>query len=124
MNTKTKGDIGVGQAIGYYTINSIEVLLPLGDKKPYDLVIDKDSKLQKVQVKYTSHKSKYNVFKCELRVKGGNKTGHTTYKYQEGDFDILFVCTSKGDLYEIPYEALGGKAKINLGKKYLQYKKT
>lgn len=123
MNSKEKGDIAVGQAIAYYSKKQEEVSLPLGDKKHYDLIIDREGKLLKVQIKYTSFKSKYGIFMSQLRVKGGNQSYHTSYSYQEGDFDLYVVYTAAGNLYEIPYNVIKDfKNSICLGKKYEQYK--
>ena len=121
MNSKAKGDIGVGQAICYYTINGVEVLLPIGDKKPYDLVIDRDEQLLKVQVKYTSCKNKTGNFRADLRITGGNQSFKTAKHYEDKDFDLCFVYTSEGDCYEIPFEILF-KNSVTLCGKYDQYK--
>jgi hypothetical protein len=40
MNSKQKGDIALAKAIAYYIEAGYEVLLPIGDKRPYDLVIE------------------------------------------------------------------------------------
>jgi len=123
MKSKEKGDVALGQAIAYYTKNKVEVLLPLGDKKPYDFVIDKDDHLFKVQVKYTSCKNEYGNFVSQLRVQGGNQSYHTSYSYKEGDFDIYVVYTAEGYLYEIPYDKIkNNKASVTLGEKYKSYK--
>ena len=41
MLTKANGDLAVAYAIHYYTVNDYEVCLPIGDKRPYDLIIEK-----------------------------------------------------------------------------------
>ena len=41
MLTKEKGDIAVADAIHFFTINRYEVCLPIGDKRNYDLVVEK-----------------------------------------------------------------------------------
>ena len=40
-----------------YTVN-----IPLNDTQWYDLIVEKDSKLSRVQVKATSCKTKYGVY--------------------------------------------------------------
>lgn len=102
MNSKEKGDIVVGQAIAHYSKKNVQVLIPLGDKKPYDLVID-DGVLKKVQCKYAGTKGRKNgSFRASLRITGGNQSFHTAKPYKEGDFDILFVMSADGKTYEIP----------------------
>jgi hypothetical protein len=122
MNSKEKGDMAVGCAIGYYTRNNIQVLIPIGDKKPYDLVIEKEGELKKVQCKYTGNKSKYGSYEAPLRVCGGNQSRHTTKSYKEGDFDFLFVLTAEGQMYEIPSKITNErKATVSVGPQYIQY---
>ncbi len=119
MKSKEKGDIALGQAIAYYSKKGYEILLPIGDKKKYDFVIDIDGKLFKVQVKYTSFKEDSGNFAVPLKVMGGNRSsGNNSKKYKKGDFDILFAFTSEGSAYEISYDIINGKGSIVLGKKY------
>ncbi len=123
MTSKEKGDQAVGQAIAHYTTQLEEVLLPLGDRKPYDFAIDRNGKLLKVQSKYTSNQTKYGIFQAQLRVSGGNQSFNTVKRYSEGDFDLLFAYTSSGDKYEIPYEVIKNNCNsICLGDKYKKYK--
>ena len=122
MNSKEKGDLAASQCIAYYMGKEYEVLLPIGDKKPYDMVVDMDG-LKKVQCKYTSHKGKSGKYKVPLRVMGGNQSYHTAKTYSEGDFDILFVLTENKDRYEIPYSAIKGyTSTITLDKNVNKYK--
>ncbi len=72
MNTKEKGGLAVAKAIQHYIFLGNEVLLPMGDKKPYDLVVD-CGQLKKVQCKYTTYCPKDN-YVVPLRVMGGNQS--------------------------------------------------
>lgn len=121
MKSKEKGDIALGKAIAYYTEKGIEVLLPIGDKKKYDFVIDNNG-FKKVQCKYTSHKSPYGIYRVPLRVMGGNQSYQYAASYKEGDFDLLFVVTADKRVFEIPYEAIkNNKNAVALGKNYKQF---
>ena len=120
MNSKQKGDTALAQAINYYMSNGQEVSLPIGDKRPYDLIVEMNNTLKKVQCKYTSSKSAYGIYVVDLRITGGNQSFYTSKKYQTGDFDLLFVSTDTMVLYQIPFEAIN-KNKINLGEKYAEY---
>lgn len=104
MNSKAKGDIAVGKCIAYYLGKDIEVLLPIGDKRPYDLVVEEEHRLKKVQCKYTSHKNRQGRYTVDLRTTGSHN--YKTKLYKSGDFDILFVTTEELKQYEIPYEAI------------------
>jgi hypothetical protein len=57
MNTNQKGNIALGKAIEYFTSKGLVVSVPLTDSQPYDLVVDIQGILYKVQTKYTDHKS-------------------------------------------------------------------
>ena len=96
MNTKDKGTLGEALAIAHYVSLGYEVAIPLGDRRPYDLIVDTGRQLLKVQVKYTTTRE------VDLRVSGGNKSRNTHVPYKDGDFDLLLV-VSGGTCYE--YEA-------------------
>lgn len=120
MNTKAKGDRAVAHAICHFIEEGHEVLLPLGDRKKYDLVVDVEGKLFRIQCKFTgsrNHKAKETeTFMVPLVVCGGNRSsGNYKTRYEEGDFDLLFVLTSGGDRYLVPAEAVLGKASVSTG---------
>ena len=50
---KEKGNSSLGIAIAYYSSNGYTVSIPLNDTQDYDLIIDKNNVLKKVQVKST-----------------------------------------------------------------------
>jgi len=117
MKSKQKGDIALAKAIAHYIEAGYEVLLPVGDRRPYDLVIeDDDGNLKKVQCKYTSCKSRHGVFTVPLRVMGGNRSFHTAKAYDKKDFDILFAYTAEGSMYAIPFADVKATTSLNLGK--------
>ena len=60
VNSKQKGSIAVAQCIAKLYKLGYEVLLPIGDRNPYDLVFDDGKKLFKVQVKFAGMTSKGN----------------------------------------------------------------
>ena len=118
MNSKQKGDLALAKAISYYMEQECEVLLPIGDKRPYDLVVEmKDGSLKKVQCKFTSHKNKNGFYAVPLRVMGGNRSsGNNSKKYSKEDFDILFALTAGGETYVIPFAEVNATSELSLGK--------
>lgn len=56
MNSKTKGNIGETRLIYEFTKRGLQVSIPVGDNAPYDLVIEFNKKLYKLQVKYSDEK--------------------------------------------------------------------
>ena len=65
-SNKEKGNDGLGIAIAYYSTNGYTVSIPLNDTQDYDLIVDKNNVLKKVQVKATSCKTKYNKYQVAL----------------------------------------------------------
>ena len=53
-----QGNIGLGQAIAYYTLKGFPVMIPLNDTQKYDLVIDVNGILNRVSVKTTQFKER------------------------------------------------------------------
>lgn len=122
MNTKMQGNIGVGQAIAYYTKNLHVVSLPLNDSQGYDLVVEKEGKLLKVQVKTTGYKTPYGDYSVNLKTCGGNQSFHTVKHFDNTETDLLFIYCLDGTMYEIPSIDMNCKASANLGRKWDSYK--
>ena len=121
-NSKKQGDAGLGVAIGWFSVNGYGVSLPLTDSQDYDLIIDENSTLKKVQVKTTRYHEN-NIFKVQLAVKGGNKSGTGKIKkFDNSCIDYLFVLTDKNEKYLMPAKAVDAKAQLSLGKKYEKFK--
>ncbi len=116
-NSKKQGDVGLGIAIGYFSSHGITVCIPLTDSQDYDLVIDKDDALKKVQVKTTTMKSRNGAgYYAELRTCGGNKSwSGIVKKFDPNKVDYLFVLTESGDQYLIPSYLVKGQSGITVG---------
>lgn len=123
MNTKQQGDIGVAKAIYFYTTNGYSVSIPNTDNTKYDLIVDKDGQLDRVQVKTTTFKVASGSYQVMLRTMGGNQSWNGIYKRIEKDeVDVVFVVCEDGNTYEFPSEVVHGKSTITLGKLYDQYR--
>lgn len=113
MNTKQKGDMGLGSAIAYFTRQNYTVMVPLTDSQDYDLVVDeKDGNLYRVQVKYTNWQPNKTAYQVGFTIKGGTKGG-IWKKASEVVFDKIFVLTGDGHTYYIPRSKIEGGC-INL----------
>ena len=125
MNSKEKCDIAKAESIRFYTKKQWEVSLPIGDKKPYDIIVDNNEKLLKVQCKYSTQKLRKRNGEylddsdvrrtINLRVMGGNQSYNTAKKYKKGDFDLLFSYTDSDLMHEIPFDNIEGKSSIVVG---------
>jgi hypothetical protein len=121
VNSKQKGNLGLGKAIAYYTALGWNVMIPLTDSQSYDLVVDDSLRLHKVQVKYTSQIAPSGNYKVELRSVSGST--REVYKRVNADTtDILFIATDVYNLV-IPADCLTAKGTMTLTKEVIdEYK--
>jgi len=54
MTRKEKGDLGEAKAMLYFVENGYSVFLPICHNLPFDFIVYKDQKMQRVSVKSTS----------------------------------------------------------------------
>jgi hypothetical protein len=119
-NTKKQGDMGLGSAIFYFTNIGQTVSIPLTDSQDYDLVVDVDNSLKKVQIKSCNFKRKY--YEVNLSIKGGNRTSIGTIKrFNNSNCDYLFIIINQSEKYLIPTKELSAKCNLVLGPKYQKY---
>jgi len=123
-NSKKQGDAGLGQAIAYFTSNGYDVALPLTDSADWDLIVEIDGALKRVQVKTSSQISEYNVMRFDLKVTGGNKSGTKPSKLvDKQNWDLLFLhhlITNKQAI--IPKELCEANSSISIGnQKYKEF---
>ena len=75
---KQKGNCGLGMEIAYFSTNDYVVSIPLNDTQDYDLIVEKNGILQRVQVKATGCIGKGGNYQVALKSCGGTKG--KTYK--------------------------------------------
>jgi len=121
-NSKKQGDIGLGNAIAFFTSKGYTVSLPLTDSQDYDLIVDVNGTLNRVQVKTTSYKNRHGTFIVNLSTKGGNRSFNTIKKLDHSKIDSLFVLTSEGNRYWIPINSFAGSDSLGLSVHKEQYR--
>lgn len=122
--TSTKqGDIGEARAIYEYTRMGYSVSCPLADSSNYDLIVEKNSILYRVQVKTTRSRNNAGGWVANLRTFGGNRSGTNIKHRKKGDWDLLFVLTQDDRIWSIPEESLGKVThSVNIGNlKYSEF---
>ena len=122
LNSKKKGTIAIGQAIAWGTRYGLVVSVPLNDSQKYDLVIDQNGTLSRVEVKYTTQKAKSGNWVVELRTTGGNQSFHTAKNFDTDNCDYVFITSEDLTSWYIPVEKLNVVNKLTLGNKYDEYK--
>ena len=117
---KEKGNSGLGMAIAYYSTNGYTVSIPLNDTQDYDLIVDKDNILKKIQIKSTNCKTKYGNYQVSLKSCGGTK-GKTYKTLIDTNIDELFILTGDSKTYIVPIENINNKTTLNICDKYKIY---
>jgi hypothetical protein len=91
MDTKLKGDIAEQAFILSALKRNFNVLLPVGDRLPYDLVLEVGEKFIRVQVKSAWFDSKKSNFVTDVRRTKTNRRNIKRDAYSENDFDFAAV---------------------------------
>jgi hypothetical protein len=89
MMMKERGDLAIGFAISHFMSNHYEVCLPIGDKRRYDFIVEKDGELSRVQVKYAGIYDRNQKCMASLRTMGGNQSFYTAKKYQDDNMENI-----------------------------------
>jgi hypothetical protein len=95
--------------------------MPIGYKRPYDLIIEREGVLSRVQIKHAGIWKRSNTCIASLRTMGGNQSFYTAKKYHKDDFDILFIHTERGENYILPWKEI--KATNALSIEHGKYRK-
>lgn len=118
MILSTKREIGnaaLSMAIAYFGSNGYIVSVPLNDTQDYDLIVDRDGVVQKVQVKGTTTKDTDNSYSVNLRsISGTTRKAYKTVK--DTNVDLLFCMCGDGTMYLIPICDVRNTSTINLCK--------
>ena len=118
-NPKVKGTVGIGMAIAYFTGKGLVVAIPINDSQPYDLVIEEDGQLKKVQVKTSTTDS------IALRTMGGNQSFHTAKKFDHDACDYVFAMIETGECWLVPTSDFTNKTYLKVtSEKFEKYKIT
>lgn len=106
-NTKIQGSIGLGQAIAYFTKAGYTVSIPLNDSQDYDLVVEIDEKLYKIQVKTTTIKARGSgYYQPFIRQSCKNTKRNYVKVATELKYDYLFVTADNLQSWFIPKKAI------------------
>lgn len=110
--TQRKGDTAVAQAIATFTKLGYDVLLPLTESAAYDLVVDAEGVLQRVQVRFTSSGE------VDLRRIHSNSKGYVVKKTKECAYDWLYILNQQGKEFLIR-QCLPGRRSVKPTDQYL-----
>lgn len=94
-NTQRKGDYAVARAIATFTKLGYDVSIPLTESAAYDLILEKEGILKRVQVRFTSTRE------VDLRRIHSNSNGYVIKKTVENAYDWLYILNSQDNEYLI-----------------------
>src|SRR5262245_49897051 len=101
MSTKLRGDIGEQAAILHALKRGWEVLKPIGDRLPYDLVFDVRKALVKVQVKCAWFDEQRGNYVVDNRRTKTNRRSMLRDFYHVSDFDFALAYIEALDLFYV-----------------------
>ena len=105
--TQRKGDIAVSQAIATFTKRGYDVLIPFTESAAYDIAVDINGRIKRVQVKFAGTKE------VDLRRIHSNAKGYVIKKSKENSYDWLYIYQKDGKEFLIR-KCLAGRRSISL----------
>lgn len=111
MNRKQLGEIGERIAIGELAKYGIDVMLPMTDNLPFDIVVYYNNKFYKCQVKTSRTVSKEGSKVFDVRTNDWYR--HTSYTYTREDVDVWILCDLE-NIYLLKFDELKCKSAISL----------
>ena len=111
---KQKGNVGEAKCLAKMIELGVPVSLPFGDNERYDMIIEHNGHLEKIQVKYSS--VQYNDGSTCFKL--CSSTNHTTNKHYttyENDIDAFLLYNVKSDeVYYLPIDMVKNKKSITV----------
>jgi len=101
MDTKLKGDVAEQAAVLAALKKGWEVLRPVGDRLPYDLIFDVDGALARVQVKHSWLDAKTQNYVVDNRRTKTNRRQMVRKSYTESDFDFALVYVEDFEVFYV-----------------------
>lgn len=103
----------------FFADRGYNILWPLLTQSRYDIVLEKDGKFDRVQVKKATWSKAGKFSYLQTRISGKNKQSNRPYK--EGDVDT-FAFSDMKDIWVVPASEIIGKTSICLGSDNPKYK--
>lgn len=121
--------VGETRAIYELTKMGYTVSKPLRIHCPYDLIVDKNNCLERVQVKTSSYKScrrhQSDRYEVHLQTTGGNSSKSTRKPFDATAIDALFIMVADGRCWLIPSSEIKTSTTLTIGtKRYDKYQIT
>ena len=109
MDTKLKADIAESAVSTELLSRGFNVLKPVGDRLPYDIAVDANGKLIRIQVKHAWYNKKDKAYVVDVRRTKTNRRRMIRKKYNNNDFDFAVVFIGENRIfYVIPAMVFNG----------------
>ena len=117
----------IGEAVSWFLRRGYTPSIPVEPTR-YDLVVESDDDLKKIQVKTTTLRRK-GLYQAEIGrqayapdIAVGSNGHRARTPYKAGEVDLFFIVTGYGDKYLIPLGATNQALVIALDRKYAAYR--
>ena len=122
LNPRHQGVAGLGAAIAYFTRCGYPVFIPISECQRYDLVVEMDGTLKRIEVKTSTGKNRNGKWPLVwVRTSGKNSNSIAYQKLDWNSIDFLFVHVIGGDQYLIPSHPGLPESAMTLGENYNQF---
>lgn len=101
MDTKLKGDIAEQALVLFALKKEWGVSIPIGDRLPYDIILDVEKTLFKIQVKSAWFDEKKQNFVVDNRRTKTNRRKMIRAEYDQNDFDFAVIYLDELDVFYI-----------------------
>lgn len=99
--TKQRGDVAEYRVLAELLRRNFNVLMPVGDRLPYDLAIDFGGKLIRIQVKRAWFHDATKAWIAGVRRSQTNRRVYRITPYSETDFDVLIAWIPDLDVFYV-----------------------
>jgi len=111
MDTKLKADIAESAVATELLVRGFKVLRPIGDRLAYDLAIDIDGRIKRIQVKHAWFDNAKKMYLVDSRRTKTNRRRMVRSRYVNCDFDFAIIYIGdKRVFYIMPVEVFNGYA--------------
>jgi PD-(D/E)XK endonuclease len=116
MDRKIKGRLAEAKALAHFVESGYEVYLPYCDGSKYDMLIQRDGKVSRVSVKYTSEETPSGKYRVSLVQSYRANFGEmVTKKFDRDNFDILAAYIHQEDrIVALSVDEFEGNTSVNV----------
>lgn len=107
IHTKTKGNLAETFVLANLIKEGFTVSIPYGENSRYDLIVETQNGLKKVQIKYMSKRKDRGYYVLTLKSIRANKNKNRIVHYTKEEIDfIIGYCLDNNSCYIIPLDKI------------------